>query len=108
MAETAQAGTNVTPEQYANDIIWPTLALRKLAGERLTVTRDELVREFETRIRRGGQRTADRLSDQEKAEKLRPWPPPTRRTSATWPRATRKTRQPSMKGLIQPIRRHGA
>ena len=22
----------VQPEQYANDIIWPTLALRKLAG----------------------------------------------------------------------------
>ena len=39
---------NVTPEQYANDIIWPTLALRKLAGERLTVSREELVKEFET------------------------------------------------------------
>ena len=25
----------IEPEQYANDIIWPTLALRKLAGDRL-------------------------------------------------------------------------
>ena len=29
---------NITAAQYANDIIWPTLALRKLAGERLQVT----------------------------------------------------------------------
>ena len=34
---------NITPEQYANDIIWPTLALRKLAGERLSPSRDEVV-----------------------------------------------------------------
>ena len=33
---------NVTPAQYANDIIWPTLALRKLAGDRLTINREEL------------------------------------------------------------------
>ena len=26
---------NVSPEQYADDIIWPTIALRKLAGEQL-------------------------------------------------------------------------
>ena len=39
---------NVTPAQYANDIIWPTLALRKLAGDRLTISREDLIREFET------------------------------------------------------------
>ena len=39
---------NVTPEQYANDIIWPTIALRKLAGEQLNVSREELREEFET------------------------------------------------------------
>jgi parvulin-like peptidyl-prolyl isomerase len=37
----------IEPEQYASDIVWPTLALKKLAGERLTVTRAELVEQFE-------------------------------------------------------------
>jgi hypothetical protein len=32
---------NITPAQYANDIIWPTLALRRTAGQRLDVSRDE-------------------------------------------------------------------
>lgn len=38
----------VSPKQYANDIIWPTLALRKLGGERLQVTAEELQREYES------------------------------------------------------------
>ena len=39
---------NLTPQQYAADIIWPTLALRSLAGNRLSISRDELLRYFET------------------------------------------------------------
>jgi parvulin-like peptidyl-prolyl isomerase len=38
----------VNPTQYANDIIWPTLALRKLAGKKLQATDEEVQREFET------------------------------------------------------------
>ena len=34
----------IKPEQYASDIIWPTLALRKLAGERLMVSQEDLMR----------------------------------------------------------------
>jgi len=34
-------------KQYANDIIWPTLALRKLGGERLQVTQEEVQTEYE-------------------------------------------------------------
>jgi parvulin-like peptidyl-prolyl isomerase len=37
----------INARQYANDIIWPTLALRKLAGERLAITQDELLAEYE-------------------------------------------------------------
>jgi parvulin-like peptidyl-prolyl isomerase len=37
----------VNAKQYANDIIWPTLALRKLGGERLRVTAEELQAEYE-------------------------------------------------------------
>ena len=34
----------IKPDQYANDIIWPSVALRKLAGGRMEVTQKELDR----------------------------------------------------------------
>jgi parvulin-like peptidyl-prolyl isomerase len=37
----------ITGDQYAEEIIWPTLALRKLAGERTKVSQKEIVTEFE-------------------------------------------------------------
>ena len=49
---------NIDVEQYASDIIWPTLALRRLAGQRLTISRDEL-RDTSNDARREGQRAAD-------------------------------------------------
>lgn len=40
----------ITPEEYARDIIWPTVALRKLAADRVQPTREEIdmayVRDF--------------------------------------------------------------
>jgi len=39
----------ITPEEYAEDIVWSTLALRKLAGEKLKVSQSELAQEFERR-----------------------------------------------------------
>ncbi len=39
----------VTAEQYASDIIWPTLALRKLAGTDLTVTDEEIKRAYDSK-----------------------------------------------------------
>ena len=50
---------NIDVEQYASDIIWPTLALRRLAGQRLTISRDELEQYFEMTPRREGRRAAD-------------------------------------------------
>jgi parvulin-like peptidyl-prolyl isomerase len=38
----------VTAEQYASDIIWPTLALRKLAGAELDVTDAEIQRAYDS------------------------------------------------------------
>jgi parvulin-like peptidyl-prolyl isomerase len=38
----------VTAEQYASDIIWPTLALRKLAGTELEVTDEEIKRAYDS------------------------------------------------------------
>ena len=100
---------NVTPEQYANDIIWPTLALRKLAGERLTISREELIKEYETQY---GEMVRVRLisvSDPEKAKKLQA-------QAAAKPEEfgnlakmySEDSASASLKGVINPIRRHGS
>jgi foldase protein PrsA len=41
-----QAERNVTPPQYKRDIIWPMLALKKLAGEDVTITPEQLKKAF--------------------------------------------------------------
>ena len=56
-----QEERNLTPQQYAADIIWPTLALRSLAGNRLSISRDELMRYFETNYGPKVERPADHL-----------------------------------------------
>lgn len=43
-----QKERDINPEQYRRDIIWPTIALRKLAAGRLQVTEKELREAFET------------------------------------------------------------
>jgi parvulin-like peptidyl-prolyl isomerase len=40
----------ISPEQYANDIIWPTLALRKAAQQAMQVTPEELQAAYETQF----------------------------------------------------------
>jgi parvulin-like peptidyl-prolyl isomerase len=100
---------NIKPEQYANDIIWPSLALRKLAGDRLAVTQDELIRAFETEY---GASVNVRLivcSTVEKAQKVRA-------KAAADPAEfgnlaknySEDAPSASMKGIVQPIRKHGA
>jgi foldase protein PrsA len=42
-----QAERNVTPAQYRRDIIWPMLALKKLAGEEIKITKKDLRVAFE-------------------------------------------------------------
>jgi foldase protein PrsA len=42
-----QAERKITPDQYHKDIIWPMLALKKLAGQEVTVTEEDMKRAFE-------------------------------------------------------------
>lgn len=39
---------NITPEQYYRDVVWPMLALRRLAAGQIEVTPEELKKAFET------------------------------------------------------------
>jgi foldase protein PrsA len=53
-----QAERGITPLQYHRDIIWPMLALKKIAGTKVDVTDDELRKAF---IREYGERVKARL-----------------------------------------------
>jgi parvulin-like peptidyl-prolyl isomerase len=46
--ELLQSERGITPQQYASEIIWPTVALRKLAASQLTVTQEELNRAYQS------------------------------------------------------------
>jgi parvulin-like peptidyl-prolyl isomerase len=99
---------NMTAEQYAAEI-WSLLALRKLAGERLTITQEELVKEFETEY---GEQISARLiavGNIEKAKKLQA-------QAAAKPEdfgniakeLSEDAPSASAKGMINPIRKHGS
>lgn len=100
---------HVTPEQYADDIIWPTIALRKLAGEKVQVSEREMRAEFETQY---GEQIKVRLisaSSPEKARQLRA------KAVANPDDFGNLAKQESedaasaaVKGVINPIRRHGS
>ena len=100
---------NVTPRQYANDIIWPTLALRKLAGERLTINHDELIKEYEIEYGEAVRARLIAVADLEKAKKLRA-------QAAANPDEfgdlakdySEDAPSASAKGVINPIRKHGS
>jgi parvulin-like peptidyl-prolyl isomerase len=99
---------NITPAQYA-DGIWTMLALRKLAGERLTISREELVREFETQYGDAVRARLIAVSSPEKARNVQA-------QAAAKPddfgnlakEVSEDAPSASAKGVIQPIRRHGS
>ena len=66
-----QNDRDISPDKYRRDIVWPTLALRRLAADRIQVTDEELKRAFE---REYGSRIKVRMimvSNRQLAEKLR-------------------------------------
>jgi len=97
----------ITPVQYANDIIWPTLALRKLAGQQLQVTAEEVQQAFENQYGPAVRVRLISCKDRQMAEKVRA-------AAAAKPDefpelAKQYSEDPSasVKGLVPPIRKHG-
>ena len=100
-----ERGVNLS--QYSGDIIWPSLALRKLAGDRLVVSEEELEKEHEKMFGPAVRARMIVCDSQPKAE-------------AVQARATANpddfgnlaknesvdTTSASVKGLINPIRKH--
>lgn len=65
-----QAERNITPGHYRRDIIWPMIALRKLAGESVQISKEELQKAF---LRNYGPRVKARaivLDNQRRAQEV--------------------------------------
>jgi len=97
----------IDPDRYAEDIIWPIVAIRRLAGERLQISQEELLREYESRYGEAIRARMIVCNDRATAEKIR------QEALADPDRFGQLARQhsvdpstASLDGLIQPIRRH--
>ncbi len=99
----------ITASQYANDIIWPTLALRRIAGAQLEVTREELIEAYEMRY---GEAVRVRLitcRDADKAKQLQAQAAAHPETFGELAKnESEDVPSAAAKGLIPPIRKHGA
>ncbi len=100
---------NITPEQYSNDIIWPTLALRKLAGERLAVTPQELQIEYDVQYGDAVRARLIAVSDLQKAKKLQAKASAKPEDFGNLAKDySEDAPSASAKGVINPIRKHGS
>lgn len=98
----------IKPPEYAEDIIWPTLALRKLAGERLEVTPDELRRAYEMKYGSSVKARLIACADRAKAEKVRAMAAANPAQFGDLAKNYSEDPSASLKGRIQPIRKHGS
>ena len=61
----------INPSQYANDIVWPTLALRRLAADQLRISEAELREAYETQFGPAVKARLIACKDRKKAERIR-------------------------------------
>lgn len=101
-----QEERDINPEQYRKEIIWPTLALRKLAAKEMTVTPEELKKamemEYGPRVKArvimvGSRATADDLRAKAAANPAE---------FGNLAKAHSEDPSASVNGLIPPIRKH--
>jgi hypothetical protein len=94
-------------EEYARDILWPTLALRKLAADQLTVTEDELAKAHEMQFGPAVHARLLVVSSRAQAEEVHAQlvqrPEEFARLAM---KHSEDVNSASIGGLIQPIRRH--
>jgi parvulin-like peptidyl-prolyl isomerase len=97
----------VTPLEYARDIVWPTLALRKLAAEQLQPTPEEIQKAYEQEF---GEMIRARLIAVRDAAKARQLQADLAAHPDGFARLaiehSEDVNSASVGGLIQPIRRH--
>jgi parvulin-like peptidyl-prolyl isomerase len=98
---------NIAPEQYAGDIILPTLALRKLAADQMQITPEELAKAKETYY---GEAVKALLIACDQLDKAREAHAKALANPADFGNLAKEysddVNSASTKGMIQPIRRH--
>ena len=104
-----QAERDLTPLQYKRDVIWPMLALKKLAGSDVQITQQDIQKAFE---RDYGPRVKARMIMMDNQRRMTEiWQQANEdKTAAAFGRLAREhSMEPtskSMDGVIPPIRRH--
>lgn len=94
--------------QYASDIIWPTLALRKLAGERLQVTKKELQAAFDAQYGAAVRARLISVRDKATAQKVRAEAAAKPEEFGELAKKYSEDSSASAKGVIPPIRKYGS
>jgi parvulin-like peptidyl-prolyl isomerase len=102
----------ISADQYADEIIWTTLALRKLAGTKTQVKREEVVEEFEIMYGKQIRARLIALDNLKKAEKIRADAVAHAGDVEYFGRLAMEhsvdAPSAAVKGVIQPILKHGA
>jgi parvulin-like peptidyl-prolyl isomerase len=96
----------INAEQYANEIIWPMLALRSLAAKEITPTAEEISQAYEAKY---GESVKVRIivhPDAAKARELQAAAAANPKEFGTLASQHSQDPSASMNGLIQPIRRY--
>ena len=102
-----QKDRGIKPHQYGKDIVWPTLALRKLASAQLTVTQEELEQAYESQFGPAVKARLIVLNDQSEAQKvLKLAKAKPAEFGALARKHSKDVNSASSNGLIQPIRHH--
>ena len=97
----------ITPVQYARDIIWPSIALRRLADSRLQVSEEEVQQAYETQF---GPQVQIRLISIANLQKARDVHAQALKTPDNFGNLAKEFSEDinsaSAKGLVQPLRKH--
>ncbi len=95
----------IKPEQYANEIVWPMLALRQLARDRIVPSAAEVDEAFEAQYGEAVKCRIIVLDDLEKARVVQAEAAAKPDDFGSLARSHSKDPSRSMNGMIQPIRR---
>ncbi len=101
-----QEERGITPDQYCNEVVWPSLALRALAADQIAVTPQELQKAMEAEYGPRVKVRAITVSSREKAEQLRAAAVQAPDDFPALAKDHSEDQSASVYGVIPPIRRH--
>ena len=104
--KTLEKERGIKPNRYAKDIIWPTLALRELARDQLTVTKQELEDAYESEFGPSVKVLLIALNSAEEAKRIHAEAVAKPDQFGALAKKHSKDGSASAYGLIQPVRHH--